>query len=252
MTSPAFGWGAQVHRVITRLAEPRLTPKAAAAIRGLLNPGDELVDVCNWADHEGRDVEPRSSPWHYINIPIDADRYDPKLEGRDGSVVTKIKDFRKVLADPKTSRKDRQVALLFLIHLIEDVHNPLHVGDNKDRGGNLTQVRFFNEGTNLHRLWDSDMVRHIGGNDRVWVDRVKPLMTPENVKKWSAGTVDDWTNESLALAKLAYFFPPGAKKPLKSIDPVGKEYLQFAEPILLEQMAKSSVRLANELNAIFK
>lgn len=252
LASPAFGWGAQGHRVITRVAEARLTPRAAAAIRDLLNPGDTLVDVCNWADHEGRDVEPKSSPWHYVNVPIGAERYDPKLEGRDGSVVTKIKQYRKVLADPTARRTDRQVALLFFIHFVEDVHQPMHVGDNNDRGGNLTQVRFFGEGTNLHRVWDSDLIRRIGGNDRVWVDRVTPLITPDRVKAWSSGSVDDWANESLKAARLAYYFPKGSTRPIRSIDPLGKEYVEFAEPILREQMARAGVRLANELNAIFK
>ena len=96
------------------------------------------------------------------------------------------------------------------------------------------------------------MVRHIGGNDRAWVDRVEPLLTPKNVEAWSAGTVDDWTNESLRAARKAYYFPEGASKPIRSIDPLGEEYLKFAGPILKEQMAKAAVRLADELNAIFK
>ena len=254
LAAPAFGWGPQAHRVITRIALERLSPKASAAIRDLLNPGDTLVEVCTWADQDAYDVEPDSGPWHYVNVPIDAPRYEDKFCGRKGEcVVSQIKHFRKVLADAKAPRQDRRRALLFLVHFVEDIHQPLHVGDNRDRGGNLTQVRFFgDDGTNLHRVWDSGLMRHIGGNDRTWVDRVEPLITPDHVKTWSAGTVEDWANESLKAAKVAYLVPKGPKGPMPSGTTLGREYVEAAEPILREQMARAGVRLANELNAIFK
>ena len=158
LASSALAWGPQGHRVITRIALARLTPKAAAQVRALLNEGDDLVDVCTWADHEGHDVVPGSAPWHYVNVPIDAPRFDAKFCPKGGCVVSKIKHYREVLADPKAPRKERQLALLFLVHFVEDVHQPMHVGDNRDHGGNDTQVQFDREGTNLHRLWAAAVV----------------------------------------------------------------------------------------------
>ncbi|MDB5352882.1 MAG: Nuclease [Planctomycetota bacterium] len=252
LVSPAHAWGPQGHRISTRIAMARLTPKAAGAIRELLNPGDTLVDVCNWADHEGHDVVPDSAPWHYVNVPLDAPRYSAKYCGERGCVVSKIKEFRKILADPKAPRKERQRALLFLVHFVEDVHQPLHVGDNRDRGGNNTQVQFAGKGTNLHRVWDSDILHHVGGNDNVWVQRLTPLLTPEHVKAWSSGSVEEWADESLIAARKAYMWPPGSRTPMPSGTILGNDYVRMADPIVRERLAQAGVRLANELNGIFK
>jgi nuclease S1 len=251
-TSSAIAWGPQGHRVIARVAEERLTPAAKAAIKDLLHPGDTLADVANWADSEGHTAVPESASWHYINVPVNDKKFDPKLIHRDDNVVAQIKHFRKVLADRSKPRQDRQRALLFLVHFVSDIHQPLHVGDNNDRGGNLTQVQFFNEGTNLHRLWDSDLIHKIGGNDRAWTDRIDREITPETIKEWSKGTVDDWADESLQVAKLAYRQSSTDKQPFASGVTLGEPYLKRAEPLLKEQMARASVRLATELNAIFR
>jgi hypothetical protein len=251
--SPAFAWGPQGHRVIAKVALDRLTPAARVGIRDLLHPGDTLPEIAGWADHEGHDKFPRSAPWHYVNVPLSADRYDPARDcPRGGCVVEKIKHYRKALADRSASRDDRQVALLFLVHFVSDVHQPLHVGDNRDHGGNDTQVQFFGEGTNLHRLWDSDLIHRVGGDDRAWVARVERRITPEAARTWSAGKVEDWAGESLHAAKIAYRNPEGPPSPMASGDRIGAAYLKMAEPILAEQMARAGVRLADELNAIFR
>ena len=253
VTSPpsAFAWGPQGHRVIARVAEDRLTPEARAAIKDLLHPGDTLPDVAGWADHEGHDVVPKSAPWHYINVPIGDAKFDPKLIRNENNVVVQIAHFRKVVADKSKPKQDRQRALLFLVHFVEDVHQPLHVGDHDDHGGNDTQVQFFNEGSNLHRVWDSDLIHKVGGNDRAWVDRIGRAITPETVKAWSKGGVNDWADESLQVAKLAYKDSDKATRFMNTGVTLGDAYVKRAEPLLLEQMARASVRLANELNEAF-
>jgi nuclease S1 len=247
---PTYGWGARGHRIATRIAQDRLSPKAAAAVRELLNEGDTLVGIANWADHEGHDVVPASAPWHYVNIPITERRYDARFCGRNGCVVSKIHHYRKVLADRRAPRRERQLALLFLVHLVEDVHQPLHVGDNHDRGGNSTQVQFLREGTNLHRLWDSGVIDHTG-TERVLADRVTARINAERVKEWSRGDVEDWATESLLLAQRAYFFPKGARQPIVSGTRLGEEYERLALPLIEDRLAQAGIRLANELNAIF-
>ena len=83
---------------------------------------------------------------------------------RAGFVV--VARLRKDLADRSRPKQERQRALLFLVHFVSDIHQPLHVGDNRDHGGNDTQVQFFGQGTNLHRLWDSGLIHHIGGKQQ--------------------------------------------------------------------------------------
>ncbi len=248
----ASAWGPHGHRLATRVAEGRLTPEAAKAVRELLNSGDTLVGICDWADHEGHDVVPGSAPWHYVNVPISAERYEERDCPPRGCVVSKIREYRKVLADPHAPRKERQLALLFLVHFVEDVHQPLHVGDNRDHGGNDTQVRFRGRGTNLHRLWDSDLIDHVDFDDRQWMERIQKSLTPEHVAEWSKGNVEDWANESLAAAKTAYKFPPGTEKDVRVGLTLTEDYARLARPIVEDRLARAGVRLANELNALFR
>jgi hypothetical protein len=250
--SSAFAWGPQGHRVIAKVAETRLSPAAKAAIKDLLHPGDTLDSIAGWADTEGHTAVPASASWHYINVPVSDKHFDPKLIHNDDNVVVQIEHFRKVLADRSKPKQDRQRALLFLVHFVSDIHQPLHVGDNNDKGGNLTQVQFFNEGTNLHRLWDSDLIHKIGGNDRAWLDRIERQITPQTIKEWSKGNVDEWAEESLQAAKVAYRQTSTDPHPFASGVTLGEPYLKRMEPFLIEQMARASVRLANELNGILK
>jgi len=249
---PAQAWGPHGHRIAARVAEARLTPEATAAVRELLNPGDTLADVADWADHDGHTEVPGSAPWHYVNVPLAAPRYDEKYCSNRGCVVAKIRHFRKVLADRQGPRKERRRALLFLVHFVEDVHQPLHVGDNRDQGGNLTQVRFRGRGTNLHRIWDSDLIDHAGLGDRAWMERINAEITPERAAGWSKGDVEDWATESLEAARRAYHLPGGPDTPLQSGAELGDAYAKAALPIVQDRLARAGVRLANELNSIFR
>ncbi len=124
----------------------------------LLEPGESLADAPTWADEHPRDIK-GSGPWHYVDVPLDQDRYDDRFAGdapEKGNIVPKIREFKAVLKDRGRPIEERRIALRFLIHLVEDLHMPLHVGDNHDRGGNDTQVQFFDKGTNMHQLWGKE------------------------------------------------------------------------------------------------
>jgi hypothetical protein len=252
MAPAAQAWGPHGHRIATRVAEARLTPAARAAVRELLHEGDNLTDVSTWADEEGHDAVPGSASWHYVNVPLSATRYDARFCPGGTCVVARIKHFRSLLADRSAPRRERQRALLFLVHLIEDIHQPLHVGDNRDRGGNLAQVQFLGEGTNLHRLWDSGLINVIDRNEHAWVERIGRLLTAENVRSWSRGSVEDWATESLLESRKAYYFPAGARQPMLSGTRLGDDYVAMARPILERRLAQAGVRLANELNALYR
>ena len=158
--TPAFAWGRLGHRVISRIAEKQLTPKVKAVIAELLEPGESLADASLWAD-ENRGRLPKTAPLHYVDVPLDQPRYDRKYSGdvsSKGCVVEKINEFEATLKDPSRSVEDRRFALRFLVHCVEDLHMPMHVGDNGDKGGNRTQVRFFDRGTNMHVLCETGMI----------------------------------------------------------------------------------------------
>ena len=249
--APVRAWGPHGHRIASRIAEERLSPQARAAMRELLHEGDSLLNVCTWADEDGHFAVPGSAPWHYVNVPIDAVRYTDRYCRRGDCVVAKIHQFRKVLADRSAPKAERARALLFFVHFVEDVHQPLHVGDHNDRGGNNTQVQYFNDGVNLHRLWDTTMINDASRDEREWVRRIEPLLTDPIVAEWTKGTVESWADESLAEAKKAYRDPRNPARLIASGDRLGREYAERAVPVIRLRLAQAGVRLAHELNEVF-
>ena len=243
-------WGPVGHRVAAKVAEGRLTPAARAAVAGLLDEDKDLGTASNWPDVHGRKDIPESAPWHYVNVPLTEPRYDAKFCQPGGCVVSKIKDFRKILADRSAPKADRRLALRFLAHFVEDIHMPLHVGHMDDKGGNLCQVRFLGRGSNLHRVWDSGVIEATG-TEAAWIEQATQLAATDAAQGWLWGDVEDWADESLKLAHQAYYFPAGTDRPIKSGAILGEDYETFATPILRLRLAQAGVRLANELNAIF-
>jgi nuclease S1 len=248
-TELSWSWGRIGHRVSSRMAEVRLTPAALAAVHRLLEPGEGLADVCMWAD-EQRQV-PESGPWHHVNVPISEPRYDPRYCPPTGCVVSKIEDFKHILMARNSTREQRQQALRFLIHFIQDLHQPLHVGDTGSRGGNMIQVRFLDIGSNLHEVWDSKILERHSQNEQVWLWELDGLAKPRMVAEWAEGSVDDWATESLTEAKLAYRIPGGGAL-LKSGAKLGDDYCLFALPIIQRRLAQSGIRVAVTLNSILR
>ncbi len=249
MVGPAWAWGRLGHRVAGKIAESRLRPAAKAAVEALLEPGESIPDVSTWADEVRRDRR-ETGPWHYINIPITESKYDAKFVPKEGCVVTKIDDFRKILADTKAPRVERQEALKFLIHFVEDMHQPVHVGHRDDRGGNDLQVQFFDRGTNLHSVWDSGLIDQANLTEAQWVEKLNKSITPEQVEAWSKGTPADWATESLAAAKSAYKNAPSTD-PLKKGAKLGQTYQNANLPVVERRLAMAGVRLAWILNTTF-
>lgn len=249
MIGPAWGWGRIGHRVAGKIADSRLTPTARAAVASLLEPGESLASVSTWADEVRREF-PESGPWHYVNVPITEPRYDAKFVPKEGCVITKIDDFRKILADPNAPRLERQKALKFLAHFVQDMHQPVHVGHRDDRGGNDLQVQFFGQGSNLHRVWDSGLIEHVDRPEKDWVDALSKTITPELADSWSKGGPPDWANESLDIARRAYL-NPADNAALKKGAKLGQPYQDANLPLAERRVAQAGVRLAWILNTIF-
>ena len=248
ISESACSWGRLGHRVTAEMAEARLSPHALAAIHDLLGPGVSLADISTWAD-EQRD--PKSAPWHYVDVPITESRYSSKFCPPGGCVVSKIEDFKRVLQDPRADKAEKQHALKYLVHFIADLHQPLHVGDTGSRGGNLIQVRFFNVGSNLHRVWDSQIIERYTEDEQKWLADLNRIATPNSTAECSKGTPEEWATESLQVAKEAYC-TPGTQTVMKSGTRLGDDYYRMALPIITKQLAKAGVRVAWMLNQIFR
>jgi hypothetical protein len=250
--TPARAWGRLGHRVIARLAEKYMTPEAKAGVAVLLESGESMADASLWADENRRDL-PKTAPWHYVDVPLDEPRYDARFSGDDpkkGCVVDKINEFRKLAGDKTKTLDERRFALRFLLHCVQDMHQPCHVGDNHDRGGKDTQVRWFDGGSNMHRVWDSGIIERAGDDEEFWLAELAELDTAENRKAWMAGTVEDWATESLQAAREAYLIP-GTNKPLKSGQKLGEEYHAKHLPVVRRRLCQAGLRLALVLNQAF-
>jgi hypothetical protein len=250
--TPAWAWGRLGHRLIARLAEKHMTPEARAAVAALLEPGESMADASLWAD-KIRNQQRHTAPWHYVDVPLDEPKYDRKWSADDskhGCVVDKMNEFRKVVGDKTKPVEERRFALRFLLHCVQDMHQPCHVGDNHDRGGNDTQVRWFDRGSNMHRVWDSDIIEWNTRSEDIWLEELADLDTPENRAAWMSGTVEGWATESLFLARAAYLIP-GTDQRIKSGQKLGAEYQAKHLPVVRVRLCQAGVRLAMLLNEAF-
>ena len=244
----ALGWGRMGHRASAVLTAGLLTAEARAGVKELLEPGETLAAASTWAD-EVRRGRPESAPWHYVNVPITELKYDDKFCGRKGCVVSKIDDFRTVVADKSAPLETRREALRFLVHFVEDMHQPVHVGDRGDRGGNDLQVQFFDKGSNFHRLWDSGLIEHAFQDETALGRDLTTLAGSKEASSWASGTVIDWADESLAAARLAYQDPSGGA--LRKGAKLGEAYQAANIDVARTRLAQAGVRLARLLNEAF-
>jgi hypothetical protein len=248
---PAHAWGRMAHRASARLAEARLSPQARAIIRDVLEPGESLADASTWADENSRDIR-GSAGWHFVNVPVNAQHYDPRDCRRGGCVVSKIAEFKAVLLDPHAGRARRRTALRFYVHLIQDLHQPMHVADRNDRGGNNVQVRFGRyDNTNLHQVWDSGLLYQGFRNETDLVRGLEDLARQPESGTWLKGRIEDWADESLAVGRRAYLLP-GTNRIVRTGDALGRDYERENLPLVTDRVARSGIRLAALLNEVLK
>jgi len=240
---PAFPWGADGHRLIAEIAQRHLKPEALAEIQRLLPPGETIVSIAPWAD-EIRAKRRESAPWHYINIPIDAPRgqWQPWCPNND-CIITAIERFAARLADRRLPAAEREEALKFLVHFVGDLHQPLHCGDNRDRGGNDVPVVFRNRPTNLHSIWDTPLLREAVARPGVR-ERLLVKAGRREKSRASQGGAGDWVWESHQISR-TFAYPA---LPLERPAILGDEYAERAYPYIVQQVRLAGLRLASLLN----
>jgi len=241
----AFAWGAEGHSLIARIAEAQLTAAVRGRVAEILGPGRTLSSVASWAD-EVRRSRPETATWHYVDIPITQPHLDmPRDCPGNDCVLAKITDLRQTLRDPATSPALRTEALMFLVHFIGDMHQPLHCADNHDKGGNTVAVALAGQTTNLHSAWDSGLLGRIGSEEQLFPSLSKE--SRKRAKKWRQGTVEDWAEESHRAAQnKVYGKLP--KAPPDTPVPLDAAYEKMANPLIREQLEKGGARLARFLN----
>ena len=243
---PAFAWGPEGHALIARIAEAQLTPGVHAKVVDILGPDKTMVSVASWAD-EVRHARPASGPWHYVDIPYNAAHLDLARDcAKEGCVVVEIAELRRKVHDPATPPTERREALMFLIHFVGDMHQPLHAIDRDDKGGNGVEVEFAGRHGNLHAVWDSGLLRRIGSEDQLFPALSKD--SARHARKYAKGTVAQWAEQSHKVArKVAYGKLPKTEPGTAVV--LDAAYEKAADPVILHQIALAGARLANVLNA---
>jgi len=251
LARPALAWGRLGHRASAKLAESRLTPRARAIIRDLLEPGESLADASTWADENSRQIR-GSAAWHYVNVPVSSLRYDSRDCRPQGCVVSKIAEFRAILIDQNAPPARRRMALRFFVHLVQDLHQPMHVADRDDRGGNDLQLRYGRyDNTSLHQVWDSGLISRGYHDETALLRKLEDLAQQPASRRWVEGRVEDWADESLELGRRAYLVP-GSSVILRPGDALAADYERENLPLAMGRLARSGVRLASLLNEILK
>mgnify|MGYP001262152831 CR=1 FL=1 len=245
-------WGVSAHRAIATAATTLLTPAARRRAVELLD-GRSLTTIATWAD-DIRRSRPHTDPWHYVNIPVDEFRYDSATHCRRGCVIEALRSQIRVLERPSVDRRTRGEALRNVVHFVSDLHQPLHVGDRQDRGGNDVKVtldasrrrgrdRTRNPGQPkempLHAVWDSGIFEAAGLTEAALVNAIGRELGSDP-GRFQHGEVLDWARETHAIAGSAY--PPAGTTRLD------RGWVDAAVPIAVTQMAKAAARLAATLN----
>ena len=238
----ALAWGPTGHRVVGLIAQDHLSHKARKAVHRIL--GDEsMAMAATWMDDVRSDrAYDYMRDWHWVTIP-DGSTYAAADKNPNGDVVEAIGRMVTALKSDTLSPARQLLCLKVLIHLVGDLHQPLHVGRGDDKGGNDIQVQWFHKGSNLHRVWDSGMIDEEGLSFTelaAALDHVDKARDREMVK----GTVAQWAEENTGLRSRIY-------PPEKGAD-LGYAYKYENWPIVELQLLKGGIRLAGLLNAIYK
>ena len=255
-SSPALAWGKTGHRVVAAIADKQLSGLARAHVEQILGPGESLDEAANWPDWMRSDPAPfwqkSSTPWHYVTL--NGVIYDHAPS--EGDALEALGRFTKTLQDPKASLADRQLALRFIVHLVGDLHQPLHVGKCCDKGGNDVKVKWFGRDLNLHSVWDSAMVDEEQLSFTEFAAKLDRHTSRQDIIDWWDINPRDWVSESAQIRETIYPPPPkAAQKGKKAKGPAVPElsypYIYKFTPVMERRLSQGGVRLAAYLNAIF-
>ncbi len=235
-------WGQIGHRATGDIAEQYLTKKAAKEVKRVLGH-ESLAEVSTWMDEVRSDgAYDHMAPWHYVTIP-EGETYETAEKNEDGDIIWAINKVVKELKAGDLSEKEEAENLKILVHLVGDLHQPLHVGNGTDRGGNDVKVEWFRENSNLHRVWDSEMI----DDKQLSFTELSGFInhpTKKQIEQWQNSSVLEWAYESQDLLPQVYEMPNNKE--------LSYEYSYKNWDTVEMRLLKAGVRLAGLINEIYE
>mgnify|MGYP006076419059 FL=1 len=235
-------WGQNGHRATGKIAENHLNKKAKKRIDKLLK-GQSLAFVSTYADEIKSDSAYRKYySWHYVNMDLE-ESYADATKNPKGDIVTGINKCIEVLKDNNSSEEDKSFHLKMLVHFVGDLHQPMHIGQKEDKGGNAIQVEWFGKETNLHAVWDTKMIENWNMSYLELADNAKDV-SKKQIAAIEAGTLIEWVDETHELTKKIY-------KSAEVGENLRYRYSYDYFGIVRDQLQIGGIRLAKILNDIF-
>lgn len=246
----SFCWGVTGHRVVAEIAQRHLTHRAKKELRSLIGK-ETLAQWANWPDFIKSDTTNtwnHASKWHYVDLPanLTKDEFITDLKKLPGeNLYTQIQAMSKQVADHSLAIEQRRTALFFLIHLIGDLHQPLHVGRDEDQGGNKIKVTWFERPTNLHSVWDNALVDFQQYSYTEYATILDDMTNKSQTQEWQDSPLEDWFYDSYLMANKIYALTPPDSK-------LSYRYNYLFKADLDNQLLKGGLRLAKILNEVLK
>lgn len=240
----AFAWSQKGHDTTAAITERHLSSKAKATIDSILD-GRSIIYWSNWLDNASHTPEyAYTKTWHYKNI--DADQsWESAPVNPNGDIVTAINEQVGLLKNHSSlDRTQSRLALIILVHLMGDLHQPMHLGHASDLGGNRWNVKYFGRNIPLHTVWDSNLVE--SGHKWSYTEYADQIdrLSPEQVDTIVAGTPDDWGRETFDICTDVYNHTPVDAN-------LSYDYVAQWTPVVETQILRAGRRLASILNSIF-
>jgi hypothetical protein len=270
--SAVLAWGDEGHEVVALIALSRLDPVARKNLEALLAADTDtltaptITAAATWADKfrdSDRDgARQNTRQWHFVDLELTGPDLDQACFGHPAlpagtpaangaakdCVIDKIDEFAAELVNPSTTEAERIVALKFVLHLVGDLHQPLHAADDHDRGGNDKRVSAAGmRAETLHHYWDTEFVEQLGPNPQQIAALLNSRISAGDARTWSQGKPSDWAMDSFKVAKDDAYgkLPPlNARGKIRLTD----AYIAIADRDVAIQLSKAGVRLASVLN----
>lgn len=242
-------WGMTGHRVITQIADKNIKSNTRKKINRLLD-NMPIAYWSNWPDFIKSDKTgeyDHTHIWHYVNAPgnLSKDDFVAYIKNiKQDNIYNEIPKLERIIVDNVSSVEQKRVALYFLIHLMGDAHQPMHVGREEDLGGNKISVLWFNDQSNLHSVWDGKLIDYMKYSYTEYADLLNTI-SKDQKKSMQVGTLEDWLYETHCLANEIY-------SSVNPQDRLSYDYAYKYTSVVELQLQRGGLRLATVLDRIFK